>query len=195
MNANTRSHVLVIGEVAERPTLTLLNVARTQGESMLMTNPGRRLGVAVVGLGGAVATTAVAGIEILRRGANRREGLPLADVNVPGLADYRDMVFGGWDLNGTDLATAATGHRVLNDAQMASTGEALSAIRPWPAVGSGAFCRGVDGANKHEAPGHRAAVQAIAEDLRRFRDSSGADAGGRGNAWFARRLRAGAGPR
>jgi myo-inositol-1-phosphate synthase len=143
--------------------------------SMLMTNPGRRLGVAVVGLGGAVATTAVAGIEIIKRGTNRLEGLPLADVQVSGMAEYRDMVFGGWDLNGADLATAATNHRVLNEGQMAGTGEVLSEIRPWAAIGSGAFCRGVSGANKHEAPGHRAAVEAIATDLRRFRDTSGAD--------------------
>lgn len=142
---------------------------------MSLTGTGRRLGVAVVGLGGAVATTAVAGIEVIRRGANRLDGLPLADVSVPGLADYRDVVFGGWDLDGSDLASAAVHHRVLSDAQIGETREALSAIRPWPAVGSGAFCRGVDGANKHEAPSHRAAIAAIAADLRHFRESSHAD--------------------
>ncbi|WP_458096390.1 inositol-3-phosphate synthase [Roseomonas sp. WA12] len=142
---------------------------------MSLTGTGRRLGVAVVGLGGAVATTAAAGIEVIRRGANRLEGLPLADVVVPGLADYRDITFGGWDLDGSDLASAASHHRVLSDAQIAETGEALSAIRPWPAVGSGEFCRGVDGANKHEAPGHRAAIEAISADLRRFRETSKAD--------------------
>ncbi|MBB5692327.1 inositol-3-phosphate synthase [Muricoccus pecuniae] len=142
---------------------------------MLATGTGRRLGVAVVGLGGAVATTAVAGIEVIRRGANRLEGLPLADVSVPGMADYRDMVFGGWDLDASDLSSAASHHRVLNDTQIKETQDALSAIKPWPAVGSGAFCRGVDGANKFEAPGHRAAVEAIAADLKRFRETSGAD--------------------
>lgn len=142
---------------------------------MLVNDSGRKLGVAIVGLGGAVATTAVAGVEVIKRGSNRLDGLPLADVNVAGLVDYRDMVFGGWDLNGADLASAAGGHRVLSEAQLAETGEALSAIAPWPAVGSGAFCRGVDGVNKHEAAGHRAAVEAIAADLRRFREKSGAD--------------------
>ena len=46
----------------------------------------RRVGVAIVGLGGAVATTAVAGVELLRRGTNRMDGLPLAHVAVPGFA-------------------------------------------------------------------------------------------------------------
>ncbi|WP_426954655.1 inositol-3-phosphate synthase [Muricoccus radiodurans] len=142
---------------------------------MSVAQSARRVGVAVVGLGGAVATTAAAGIEVIRAGANRLDGLPLGDVSVPGMVDYRDIVFGGWDLDGSDLSSAARHHRVLSDAQVADTQDALSAIRPWPAVGSGAFCRGVDGANKHEAPGHRAAVDAIAADLRRFRDTSGAD--------------------
>ena len=136
----------------------------------------RRLGVAIVGVGGAVATTAIAGIEMIRRGDNELQGLPLANLSIPGLADYRDMVFGGWDLDASDLSAAATTHGVLNDAQRLVTGQALSAIRPWPAVGSGGFCRGIAGANKHEANGHRAAVAAIAADLYRFRETSGADA-------------------
>src|SRR4051794_34659333 len=107
----------------------------------------RRVGVAVVGLGGAVATTAAAGVEILRRGSNRMDGLPLAHVSVPGLAGYDDLVFGGWDLNGQSLAEAAAEHRVLNDNQLEEMGEALRAIRPWPAVASSAFCRRIEGAN------------------------------------------------
>ena len=48
----------------------------------------RRVGVAVVGLGGAVATTAAAGVEILKRGTNQMSGLPLAGMSVPGLVGY-----------------------------------------------------------------------------------------------------------
>ena len=42
---------------------------------MSLAQTGRKLGVAVVGLGGAVATTAVAGIEVIRRGKVRRARL------------------------------------------------------------------------------------------------------------------------
>jgi myo-inositol-1-phosphate synthase len=53
---------------------------------------GERLGVAVVGLGGAVATTAVAGIEMIKEGGRTGlSGLPLADRDVPGMSAYRDM--------------------------------------------------------------------------------------------------------
>ena len=93
----------------------------------------RRVGVAVVGMGGAVATTAAAGLEVMRGGTNRMDGLPLAHVSVPGLAAYDDLVLEGWDLNGQDLAQAAAEHRVLNDSQLDETAPALAAIRPWPA--------------------------------------------------------------
>ncbi len=135
----------------------------------------RRVGVAVVGVGGAVATTAAAGVEILRSGTNRMDGLPLAHLAVPGLAGYEDLVFQGWDLNAQSLAEAAAEHRVLNDVQLAGVAPALSAVRPWAGVASGAFCRLIEGANQHRADGHRAAVAAIAADLERFKRSNGLD--------------------
>ncbi len=135
----------------------------------------RQLGLAVVGVGGAVATTAIAGVEMLKRGGNRVDGLPLADVSVPGLTDYRDIVFGGWDLNDADLSEAAREHRVLQDEVLAEVASPLRAIRPWPAVGSDAFCRNVTGRNMRVAPGHRAAISAIGDDLRRFREDANLD--------------------
>ena len=67
----------------------------------------RKLGIAVVGLGGAVGTTMVAGVELLKKGVVDTEGLPLAGVAVDGLVDYTDIVFAGWDLFSEHLAKAA----------------------------------------------------------------------------------------
>jgi len=136
---------------------------------------GRTLGVAIVGIGGAVSTTAIAGIELLKLGANRLDGLPLGDIVVPGMASYRDLVFGGWDLSGDNLAQAAATHRVLTHEQMDDVRPALAATRPWPAVGSGNFCREISGANMRGFDGHRAAIAAITEDLHRFRTSAAVD--------------------
>lgn len=129
----------------------------------------RKVGVAVIGMGGAVATTAAAGLEILRLGANRMDGLPLAHLSVPRLVQYEDLSLRGWDLNAQSLADAAQEHRVLPSDQMASVEPALAAIRPWPGVASAAYCRRIEGANTRTASGHRAAIEAIVEDLRRFR--------------------------
>ena len=138
-------------------------------------NTGRELGVLVVGVGGAVATTAIAGIEMLRRGSNDFAGLPLADADVPGLVAYRNMRFAGWDLNGDDLARAAHEHRVLEHEQADLVAGSLSRIRPWPAVGSTDFCANVDGANKVVAGSHRAAVERIRQDITDYKAANAID--------------------
>ncbi len=136
---------------------------------------GERVGIAVIGLNGAVATTAAAGIAMIRAGSNDLSGLPLASRDVDGMAAYRDLHFGGWDLSHDDLATAALKHGVLSESELANGASSLSAMRPWPAVGSTDFCANIDGANKIAAPGHRAAVQHIQDDLARFKTEQNLD--------------------
>ncbi len=136
---------------------------------------GRRVGVLVVGLGGAVATTAAAGIEMLRAGSNDMAGLPLAGVGAPGIAAYRNLHFAGWDLHGEDLDSAVREHRVLDREQSELVSPALSGMKPWPAVGSVDFCKNVDGANKFAAKSHREAVDRIRDDIRRYRRETGID--------------------
>ncbi len=134
-----------------------------------------RVGIAVIGLNGAVATTAAAGIAMIRAGSNDLSGLPLASRDVEGMAAYRDLHFGGWDLSHDDLATAALKHGVLTESELANGASSLSDMRPWPAVGSTDFCANIDGANKIVAPGHRAAVQHIQDDLARFKSEQNLD--------------------
>ena len=134
-----------------------------------------KVGVAVVGLGGAVATTAIAGVEMLKSGSNDLTGLPLADLAVAGMADYRDLVFTGWDVNGDDLATAAEKHAVLGREALSDGASALRGMRPMAAVGSSSFCKNVDGQNKFNAASHREAVERISADLARFKQESGVE--------------------
>ncbi|AWN48501.1 inositol-3-phosphate synthase [Methylobacterium platani JCM 14648] len=137
--------------------------------------PGRRVGVAFVGMGGAVATTAIAGIEMIKSGSNRLDGLPLAGHAVAGMVGYKDLVFGGWDLNGDDLGAAAAGHGVLTRQDIENGAQVLNGMKPWPAVGSAKFCKNIDGGNRIVAKDHREAVDCIAGDLKRFREESGVD--------------------
>jgi myo-inositol-1-phosphate synthase len=137
----------------------------------------RRVGMAVVGLGGAVATTAVAGLELLRTGGGDTTGLPLARLEVDGrpveeatgMAGYADLVVGGWDLDGTDLRKAAELHGVLDHHQLEQAGPHLSSVTPWPAAGDADFCRNVTGGNVVLAETRRAQVDAVRADLVRFR--------------------------
>lgn len=148
----------------------------------------RRLGVAVVGLGGAVGSTAAAGVELMKAGVAGSEGLPLAGATVrdydggaaplsgvEDLAAYESLVFGGWDLSGDDLASAAEKAGVLDYRQMEAIRESLGAMRPWPAAFDSEFCRNAAGSNVVAADGHRAKVEAIRGDIRSFKESNGLD--------------------
>ena len=131
-----------------------------------------KLGIMIVGFGGAVATTAFAGVELLRQKKIGTEGLPLAAMPenlTAGLSDYENIVFGGWDVNEDDLATAAAAHNVLTLQQFQAVTEELQAAQPLPAVCNKAFCNNIEGKNVHAADGHNAAVEAVCEDIRRFR--------------------------
>ncbi len=143
----------------------------------------RRVGVAVVGLGGAVATTAVAGLELVRQGTAGADGLPLAGLRIgdrpveeaTGMVGYDDLVVRGWDLDGSDLRKAAEQHGVLDHRQLETVGPHLSSITPWPAAGSEDFCRNVTGGNVVLAETRRAQVDAVRADLRRFREEERLD--------------------
>jgi myo-inositol-1-phosphate synthase len=132
-----------------------------------------RTGVAIIGLGGAVATTAVAGVEQLKLGAIGTHGLPLA--HRADLVPYESLVFGGWDLDSDDLAKAAHLHRVLESAQIEAVAEPLQQIEPWPAVANPAYCRNATGANVVATGSLRGQVAHVRADLRRFRREHGLD--------------------
>jgi myo-inositol-1-phosphate synthase len=119
-------------------------------------------------MGGAVATTAIAGMELLKRGLVDTTGLPLAGVKDAGLVDYGALVFGGWDLYDDDLAKAARNHGVLTEKQYEAVAPVLGKMRPWPAVSNTRFCRNVVGTSNKKARGLRAQVESIREDLARF---------------------------
>ena len=133
------------------------------------------MGVAVVGVGGAVGSTAAAGLALRRAGAGGDDGLPLASWDLPeGVASYEDLVVAGWDLCGDDLATATRTHRVLDHEQLLAVADELSTVKPWPAAGNAAYLRTVTGDNTVTS-GLRAQTDALRADLRRFREEHDLD--------------------
>jgi len=128
----------------------------------------RKLGIAVIGIGGAVGTTMAAGIELLRLGLADQVGLPLA--GEPDLIEYSDIEIGGWDLIGDNLAVATATHEVLTPKQTAAVQRYLENIEPWPALGDLRFVESVDGRNKIQACSHRAAISKIRKDIKKFKE-------------------------
>lgn len=138
----------------------------------------RKLGVMIVGISGAVASTAIAGIELLKQGKIGCEGLPLAalDKSLTGeIVEYENLVFTGWDMIGDDLQSAAATHNVLTLQQFQAVGEELQAMKPLAAVVNSEFCHNIEGKNVFAARNHSAAVEKIREDIRQFKNESGAD--------------------
>jgi myo-inositol-1-phosphate synthase len=124
----------------------------------------RKLGIAVVGLGGAVGTTMAAGVELLRKGLVGTEGLPLSGIE--GLVDYTDIVFAGWDLFGEHLAKAAEEHDVLTHKQFVAAEDSLRQIKPWPAVENSAFLSNIEGENRLSKTSHRETIEKLRANLR-----------------------------
>ncbi len=128
----------------------------------------RKLGIVVVGLGGAVGTTMAAGVELLKKGAVDTQGLPLAELKVEGLADYTDIVFAGWDLFSEHLAKAAEEHDVLTHKQFVAADEGLRSIKPWPAIEDPKFLSNIDGENRLPKVSHREIIEKLRANLREF---------------------------
>ncbi len=129
----------------------------------------RKLGIAIVGLGGAVGTTMVAGVELLKKGLIGKDGLPLADFEIEGFAAYENIVFGGWDLFGEHLAKAAEEHDVLTHKQFVAVEAELKAIKPWRAIGNTHFLTKVDSENQFIDNSHRETIARLKKDLQEFK--------------------------
>jgi len=129
---------------------------------------GKTLGIAVVGVGGAVGTTMVAGIELIKKGIVGTGGLPLAAAG-DALTDYSQIAFAGWDLFPDHLAKAAEQHDVLTHKQFVAVEESLRLIKPWPAVSDMHFLANINGTNRLDAATHRDAVERLRADLGGFR--------------------------
>lgn len=129
----------------------------------------RKLGIAVIGVGGAVGSTMAAGIELIKSGVTGNDGLPLREFTDVGLAEYSSIEIAGWDLFPEDLASAAAEHDVLTHKQFVAAESSLKNIIPWPAAGSRTSLANIDGQNKLSAKGHRDAIAAIAGNIDEFR--------------------------
>lgn len=143
-----------------------------------------KLGVVIVGVGGAVASTVIAGVELMLRGAVPRLGMitekggdipnsPIVDVL--DLAPLDDLVFAGWDITSRSLFDAAMQHKVLPAAQLETAREALGRIVPWPAIFKNDYAANLEGEHVLPAGSHRDQVKAVCANIAEFKAAHGLD--------------------
>ncbi len=136
-----------------------------------------KLGVLVVGAGGAVASTIIGGVALMKKGLVPKVGMltetPLGEM-LP-LASIDDLEFGGWDLHTTDLFKAAQHHGVIPRHLLSEMEAELKAVRPWPAMASEAFLGGDLGDNRVEAKSYRDELATMQAQVEAFQKERGVD--------------------
>ncbi|MGI9051423.1 MAG: inositol-3-phosphate synthase [Ilumatobacteraceae bacterium] len=145
-----------------------------------------RLGVLTVGLG-AVASTLIAGVELVRRGLGEPIGsLAMMDTirlgkrtddRSPLIRDFApvarldDLVFGAWDPFPDDAYVAAQRAGVLDAGKhVEQISDALRDVRPMPAAFDRRYVKNIDADNTMGGIDKRAMLNAIREDINRFRE-------------------------
>ncbi|MHB2025495.1 MAG: inositol-3-phosphate synthase [Elusimicrobiota bacterium] len=147
-----------------------------------------KLGALIPGMG-AVASTLIAGIQLMKKGLGRPIGSltqlqtirlgrrdekrsPLIRDFVP-LAKPEDIVFGGWDLFPDDMHEAARKAGVLEIAHIEAVRSELKAIKPWSAAHDPAYLRNLKSAHIKRGRTKWEWAQEIKADIESFRRKSG----------------------
>ncbi len=156
------------------------------GDGTRSINPAEgRLGVMCVGLG-AVSTTFIAGVELVRRGSaepvgsltqlgtirlgKRTEGrTPLIKEFIP-LVELDDIVFAAWDPVPDDAYASALHCGVLDKHEhIEPIADFLKGIKPLPAVFDQAYVKNLEGTNVKSGTNKREFAEALREDIRAFK--------------------------
>jgi len=145
----------------------------------------RNLGVLIPGIGGAVSTTFLAGVEAVRRGI----ALPIGSLTQMGtirlgkrfeyriprirdfvpLASLDDLVFSGWDVFPDNCYQAALETKVLKREDLDPVRSFLEGLKPWPAVFNQKFVKKLVGSHLKAQASHIELIEAIKADIESFK--------------------------
>ena len=150
-----------------------------------------KVGVLIPGIGGAVATTFMAGVEAIKS----RLALPIGSLTQMGtirlgkrdehrvpmikdfisLTDPEDLVFYGWDVYGDNCYDAAIKAGVLERGLIDSVRYPLQQTEPQTAVFRKEFVKNLDGDNVKPHKNHLDSVAALKEDIQEFKEKNDID--------------------
>src|SRR5580692_2210554 len=143
-----------------------------------------RIGVAIVGVNGAVASTVIAGVHLMLRGLVPRVGMVTerTDARIAesitellDLAPLESLVFAGWDLQFANVYEGALHHKVLPEHVLTQVKAELERIQPWPAVFSSSYVEKLAGKNVVVAKGHREEIAILERNLEAFKKANNLD--------------------
>ena len=143
-----------------------------------------KLGVLIPGIGGAVATTFIAGVEAIRN----KWALPIGSLTqmgtirlgkrtenrVPYIKDFvnlarlEDIVFGGWDIFSDNCYSAAKKARVLDKEMIERLQPFLSGIAPFTGVYNNQYLKNLKGTHVKSGKTYLDLANAVKEDIQGF---------------------------
>lgn len=147
-----------------------------------------RLGILVVGLGGAVSTTMIAGVLAARKGLAKPVGsiTQMATIrmednqeklikDVVPLADLNDIVFGGWDIFAEDTYEAGLFAEVLKEKDLNMVKDEMQAIKPMTAAFDHNWAKRLNGTHIKQAATRWDMVEQLRKDIRDFKAANNCD--------------------
>ncbi len=147
-----------------------------------------KLGVLIPGVGGAVATTLIAGVHLINKGRakpygslTQMERIRLGKRSRPRwkgikelvpLAGLNDLVFGGWDIFPDDGHAAAIKAGVLPAEQLNEVRKELRSVRPLTAVFDPKFLRNLRGPHVKQARRKIDLAEALMKEMEEFKTAN-----------------------
>lgn len=153
-----------------------------------ITEASGKLGVLIVGMGGAVSTTLITGVLSVRKGLAKPIGsiTQMASIqmqdgkehlikNIVPIADLKDVIFGGWDIFEDNAYDAAMYAEVLKEKDLNKVKDELIEIKPMPAVFDHNFAKRLNGTYIKKADTRWNLVELLRQDIRKFKEENGCD--------------------
>lgn len=147
-----------------------------------------KLGVMIVGMGGAVSTTLLTGVLSARKGLAKPIGsiTQMASIkmqdgkehlikDIVPIADLKNIKFGGWDIFEDNAYDAAMYAEVLKEKDLNKVKDELIEIKPMPAVFDHNFAKRLNGTYIKKAETRWDMVALLRQDIRKFKEENGCD--------------------
>ena len=152
--------------------------------------PKGQLGVLLPGLG-AVGTTTIAGVELVRNGHSKPFGsltqmgtirlgkrtedrVPMIKDFVP-LADLNDLVFAGWDIYEENAYEAAITAGVLTKDDLNKVKSQMEAIKPMKGVFDKKYVKNLDGTHVKKGSNKMDLAGQLMDDMTKFKENNNLD--------------------
>jgi myo-inositol-1-phosphate synthase len=152
--------------------------------------PKGKLGVLTPGMG-AVSTTLMSGVELVRKG----QAVPVGSLTQMGtirlgrrtenrvpkihefvkLAELKDLVFGGWDIYSDSAYQAAAKAGVLEEKDLGKAKKFLNGIKPMKAAFDQNYVKNLSGTNVKKGKNKFDLAEQIREDIRNFKKKNKLD--------------------